>query len=159
MGKRHTFDVHPKSEGFRDFLFELSKLQCTVHRIASILGLAPITLKKWLDEDTELQAIRDDGLCEGQKNLQEAQMKCAIDDRNPQMLIWLGKQYLGQREPDKNVKLTADGETVEKVQAWVEMAKSARAIQEAKAGGVPRSELMSQATQPMVLVGEVKKDA
>ena len=33
--------------------------------------------------------------------LSEAQVKTAIEDRNPTLLVWLGKQYLGQKDvPD-----------------------------------------------------------
>ena len=33
--------------------------------------------------------------------LSEAQVKAGIEDRNPTLLVWLGKQYLGQKDvPD-----------------------------------------------------------
>jgi hypothetical protein len=111
-----------------------------VSRIASIAGVATATLQKWLETDTELMAAREAGLAEGQRRIQKAQIDCAVEDRNPQMLIWLGKQYLGQREPDKNVNVSANAKEAEQAKAWIEMAKSVAQMEIAKSGGVPRTE-------------------
>ena len=38
--------------------------------------------------------------------LSEAQVKTAIEDRNPTLLVWLGKQHLNQKDspmPDEDV--------------------------------------------------------
>ncbi len=45
-------------------------------------------------------------------NLQASQFKAAIEDRNPTMLIWLGKQHLGQKDVVQSQQLGADGKPV-----------------------------------------------
>ena len=37
-------------------------------------------------------------------SLRRAQFRAAIEDKNITMQIWLGKQYLGQREPDRQIQ-------------------------------------------------------
>lgn len=37
----------------------------------------------------------------GKASLRRRQYKAAVEDGNVAMMIWLGKQYLGQREPDR----------------------------------------------------------
>lgn len=58
--------------------------------------------------DTIRQAMQDDksefskeykkGFSGMKMKLSEAQVKTAIEDRNPTLLVWLGKQYLGQKD-------------------------------------------------------------
>ena len=47
-------------------------------------------------------------------SLRTAQVQSAVIDRNPSMLVWLGKNYLKQREPKQEVEHSG-GFTVEKV--------------------------------------------
>lgn len=45
-------------------------------------------------------------------NLRSAQFKAAIEDRNPTMQIWLGKQYLNQKDIVQSQQLGADGKPI-----------------------------------------------
>ena len=72
---------------------KLAKIQCTQEEIASILEISVRTLQ------------RDDDFCrlykkcqdEGKKSLRRIQYKIA-ENGNASMAIFLGKQYLGQRD-------------------------------------------------------------
>lgn len=76
----------------------LGNIQATTKECAAVLGVSEptwITFKK--REDVARAYI--DGSGEGLASLRRRQFKAA-NDGNPTMLIWLGKQYLGQA--DKN---------------------------------------------------------
>uniref|UniRef100_A0A6H1ZPB8 Uncharacterized protein n=1 Tax=viral metagenome TaxID=1070528 RepID=A0A6H1ZPB8_9ZZZZ len=74
---------------------DLASIFCTQEEIAHILGVAVDTLQR----DKDFSGIYKKGLETAKSSLRRAQYKKAIDDGNPAMQIWLGKQYLGQREP------------------------------------------------------------
>lgn len=74
---------------------KLSSIFCTQSEIAAILG---VSLSK-LEKDKEFVRIHKNGLEAGKCSLRRKQFKLA--DKNAGMAIWLGKQYLGQRDPDK----------------------------------------------------------
>jgi hypothetical protein len=46
----------------------------------------------------------DEGRSKIRATLRKTQLELAIQDKNPTMLIWLGKQLLGQREPKWSVE-------------------------------------------------------
>lgn len=50
--------------------------------------------------------------------LRRAQMRAAIDDRNPTMLVWMGKQVLGQKDKVHN-EHTGEGGAPMKIQQVV----------------------------------------
>lgn len=79
---------------------EMCKIQCTGEEIAGVLGI---------DYDTLLAHIKEKGYesfsdylkkygATGRMSLRRRQYKAAVEDGNTAMQIWLGKQYLGQRE-------------------------------------------------------------
>ena len=70
----------------------LAAIQCSYAEMASILECDASTLTKNFS-----QAIRE-GRKKGTMSLKRAQFKKAVDDGSTPMLIWLGKQYLGQTE-------------------------------------------------------------
>ncbi len=84
----------PKIKLDYDQIEKLSSLQCTQEEIASYLGCSVDTLQR----DDKFCGIYKDGMNKGRMSLRRKQWK-ALDDGNYTMLIWLGKQYLGQREP------------------------------------------------------------
>lgn len=71
---------------------KLANLQCTQEEIASFLGLSVRTLQR----DEEFCRIYKKGQDNGRMSLRRMQFKLA--DKNPTMAIWLGKQYLKQRD-------------------------------------------------------------
>ena len=79
---------------------KLCEIQCTLDETAGIVGVDRVSFMKYIDEKTSLTWR---GFCQrygagGKAALRRAQFKAALDDRNPAMLIWLGKQMLGQKE-------------------------------------------------------------
>jgi hypothetical protein len=81
---------------------------CTVEEIAAVLGIGRRTLYDRLETDPELAAVLERGRDTGKATLRRLQWQEA-NKGNATMLIWLGKQTLGQRDTiDHNV--TADVE-------------------------------------------------
>lgn len=73
-------------------IFKLAKLMCTEDEICDVMGCAKETLRNNYGE--QLRAGRN----VAKSSLRRAQFKAAIIDRNPTMLVWLGKQHLEQRD-------------------------------------------------------------
>ena len=58
------------------------------------------------DDKSEFSKAYKKGFSGMKMKLSEAQVKTAIKDRNPTLLVWLGKQYLNQKDspmPDEDV--------------------------------------------------------
>src|SRR6185369_10718412 len=78
----------------------LCEVQCTLEEIAHVLGVSEDTVERWCKRTYEL------GFADtykkfsafGKTSLRRYQFEAAKKG-NATMLIWLGKQYLGQREP------------------------------------------------------------
>ena len=81
-------------------LKKLCEIQCTMEETAGVIGVNVKTLAEYINDMTSLTWR---GFCQkygadGRAALRRAQFKAALEDRNPAMLIWLGKQMLGQKE-------------------------------------------------------------
>lgn len=76
---------------------KLASIQCTQEEISNFLGISTRTLQK----DEEFLRIYKKGLDNGKMSLRRWQYKKA-QDGNVSMLIWLGKQYLGQTDKFEN---------------------------------------------------------
>lgn len=76
---------------------KLANIQCTQEEIATFLGCSVDTLQR----DKEFCGIYKKGRENGKMSLRRTQYKLA--EKNVTMAIWLGKQYLGQRDsfPDE----------------------------------------------------------
>lgn len=96
---------------------ELCSIQCTQKEICGVLGTTDKTLIRWvketyaddyIDEDCDevtWQMVYDDLRSKGKASLRRRQFKLA--DNNAIMAIWLGKQYLGQKDThEAEVKAT-----------------------------------------------------
>lgn len=70
----------------------LAGIMATQEEIAAFLDVSVKTLQR----DEEFSRIYKKGVEKGKMSLRRSQMKLA--ERNAAMAIWLGKQYLGQRE-------------------------------------------------------------
>jgi len=92
-------------------LLDLIQIQCTAEEICHVLGMCEDTLNTRIAE-RNIEGIRNFSelfkkhSVTGRSSLRRAQWKAA-QDGNPTMLIWLGKQMLGQR--DKQEITGADG--------------------------------------------------
>lgn len=77
---------------------ELCAIQCTQEEIAAVLGVSRDTLMRWClnTYDTNFATIFDEKRMKGKASLRRSQFNLAKS--NPSLSIWLGKQYLGQRD-------------------------------------------------------------
>ena len=79
-----------------DRLRELARGMYSQASLAALLGVSHETLSRRLQEPKYREAF-EKGRAEGCAEISNLQMKAARKG-NPAMLIWLGKQHLGQRE-------------------------------------------------------------
>lgn len=71
----------------------LAEIQCTMEEIAHVLGVSDTKLKR----DVQFREIYEAARQKGKTSLRRMQWKAATRG-NTAMLIWLGKQFLGQAE-------------------------------------------------------------
>lgn len=95
----------PKAELKYDMALvkDLASIFCTQQEIANIMGVSVRTLQR----NAEFCHIYAIGIDNAKSNLRRAQMKLALSG-NASMLMWLGKQYLNQREPLMDNSIPAD---------------------------------------------------
>jgi len=93
----------------------LAEIQCTIDEIAHVLGVSDTTLKR----NVEFRAIYDQAREKGKTSLRRLQWAAARRGSTA-MLIWLGKQYLGQTDRvesavtvSRNVRSLTDDELAE----------------------------------------------
>ena len=82
----------PKKEIDYDIVEKLANIQCTQEEIAGFLNLSVRTLQR----DEEFCRIYKKGQENGKMSLRRMQYKLA--EKNTAMAIFLGKQYLGQKD-------------------------------------------------------------
>lgn len=93
--------ARPKIQLDYELIEKLAGIMCTQEEIASFIGCSVDTLQR----DETFCGTYKKGLNNGKMSLRRKQWKLA--DKNPTMAIWLGKQYLKQRdviEQEHNVK-------------------------------------------------------
>ncbi len=81
--------------------------RATYDTMAEQIGCHVDTIRAAMqDENSEFSKAYKNGFSSMKMKLSEAQVKTAIEDRNPTLLVWLGKQYLDQKDnpmPDEDV--------------------------------------------------------
>ena len=96
----------------RDLFEDLCRIQCTMPEITGVLRVSEETLRRWVKRtygNFTFETIRAQKAEGGKASLRRAQINLALDSENPTMLIWLGKQYLGQRDKQElDLKFTED---------------------------------------------------
>jgi len=79
----------------KELVWKLACMMCTIKEISDVVNLPESTISKKFGD------LIDKGRSEGRKALRRAQFEKAVQDKDPRMLIFLGKQYLGQKsEPE-----------------------------------------------------------
>lgn len=83
---------------------EMCKIQCTKEEICAVLDVTDKTLDRWCVNTygKNFSVVFSEKRLGGKKSLRRRQWELA--GTNPTMSIWLGKQYLGQKEPEQEVK-------------------------------------------------------
>lgn len=94
--KRHTKHPvgRPPIEVDWKRVYRMAKIHCTVEEIGFVLGVHHQTL----NNKPEFQELYQRGWNYGKMSLRRAQFNCAIKEGNPTMMIWLGKNVLGQKD-------------------------------------------------------------
>jgi hypothetical protein len=96
----------PRIEFDMDTVQGLAAIQCTLAEIAAVCQVSEDTITRRLEEDPVFAEVIKKGRESGRESLRRVQWKLALRG-HPTMLIWLGKQHLGQR--DKFEHTGADG--------------------------------------------------
>lgn len=100
---------------------QLAAIQCTDEEIAAVLGVERSTIKRRKKDDDEFCTAYKKGQQRGKASLRRMQFKAA-EGGNATMLIWLGKQYLGQSDKTQHELSGPGGGPIE----WVELVKVAQ---------------------------------
>lgn len=87
----------PKKEIDYIAVEKLAMMHATQEEIANYLDISVRTLQR----DTEFSRIYKKGIDNGKISLRRMQFKLA--EKNVAMAVWLGKQYLGQRDKVENI--------------------------------------------------------
>lgn len=85
----------PKIEIDEELLYKLATIHCSWKEMVDIMGVSHDTLKR------NYAHIIDKGKAEGKMRLRRKQVEVALNG-NHTMLIWLGKQMLGQSKSPTN---------------------------------------------------------
>lgn len=88
-------------------LYEAAKTHASYDQLGKIFNCSGKSV--WMKYKDLVEKAR----AERKKDLLSAQFATAINDRNPTMLIWLGKQYLGQRDVSRIEQTGADGKPIQ----------------------------------------------
>jgi len=104
----HKKENKKKMDENRDKVIKLAEFGCTDREIAAIVDVTEDMLKRYMRKEIDCGRDKMRG------GIRKAQLRAAIEDKNPTMLIWMGKCYLGQREPKKELEHSGDL-TIEKV--------------------------------------------
>jgi len=86
---------------------------CDGVQVAAYFGIMPDTLYFRCETDNK-QGFSDflrEKRAKGDALLYATQYELALKDKNPTMLVWLGKQRLGQREK-QDTDITSNGNTI-----------------------------------------------
>jgi hypothetical protein len=98
-----------------DMVLKLSKIGCTFEEIASIVGCSKDTLER------RFKVVVHDGWQHRNASLRRKQYSLAMSNTPVQgqvaMLIWLGKQFLGQRDGQTQAQVDSGNRLDELVQA------------------------------------------
>ena len=83
-----------------DKVGKLASIFCTINEICAIEGISDETLSKRCvkEHGIKLGEWIDQHRGKGRASIRRAQFQLAVENKNPTMLIWLGKQLLGQSD-------------------------------------------------------------
>lgn len=101
----------------------LCSIQCTLNEIADWFKCSEDTIERWCKRELKMsfaEAYKKYSVG-GKISLRRYQMKMA--EHNVSMAIWLGKQYLGQKDQQEIVTNANDDETIKEMRKYFEKAK------------------------------------
>jgi hypothetical protein len=98
----------PQAEIDLEVVRNAAGIGCTVNEIAAVLGVCRSTLFKYMQINPDVQTAIDEGRDKGCATLRRHQWQRASVGSDT-MLIWLGKQMLGQRDTQQVQNLDENG--------------------------------------------------
>lgn len=99
----------PRKEINLEQVKAMCRIQCTQEEVCAILEVDDKTLSARLREAgySGFSEFHKKYNHEGKASLRRAQWKAAVEDNNPTMLVWLGKNMLSQTDK-QDVKVSGD---------------------------------------------------
>lgn len=94
-------------------LEKLGSLHCTVEEVAAFFGMTNRNWRITYAKDKPIMEAFERGRSLGKMSLRRAQFLKATEGGNATMMIWLGKQLLGQREVVINEHFDGDSSDAE----------------------------------------------
>lgn len=119
MSDKRTGPGRPKKEIDEKLLEQLASIQCSLAEMASIMDCHPDTLRD------NFSTVIDKGRESGKMSLRRKQFSVALSG-NVTMLIWLGKQYLGQDDKNPVVSVQTSSTQVLSKDDVIDIVKRAR---------------------------------
>ena len=123
MGEEKNKGGRPPKEFDQQLFEELCGILCTEQEICGIFHTSDKTLNNWLQRTYGMgfsEAFKMFS-ARGKMNLRRYQFKLA--QKNASMAIWLGKQYLGQKDDVEIIVSGDDDETVRKMNEYFDKRK------------------------------------
>jgi hypothetical protein len=103
--------LQPTEDTFKQ-INGLARIQCTQREAAAVLGVHRETFAKFLDTHEKAREAWEDGGETGKASLRRHQFKSA-ESGNATMQIWLGKQWLDQKDKSENTMQGPNGGPIE----------------------------------------------
>ena len=96
---------------------KLCGIQCTEEEIASVFGVSVHTLERWCESTygENFGKVFREKRCFGKASLRRQQWVKAVEGNDTTMLIFLGKQYLGQADKSSQSVVTISSETRDEI--------------------------------------------
>ena len=101
----------PKAQIDKKEFEKLCALQCTLLEFCSWFDVDDKTLSAWCKEEYGMNFSEVFSLKRGKGKISLRRTQWQLAEKNPSMAIWLGKQYLDQRDTPE--KTEAENKTVE----------------------------------------------
>lgn len=103
----------------------LGQIQATTKECAAVLGVSEPTFIKFKKDNPEAAEVFELGKEQGKASLRRMQFSAA-ERGNVTMLIWLGKQLLGQSDRQEISGPAGGAIEVEQITTWRELAQKGR---------------------------------
>jgi len=121
--------ARPRIEINRSEFEKLCSIQCTKEEIAGFFNCSEDTIERWCGREYKASFAvvfsQKRGL--GKISLRRSQFRMA--ETNPSMAIWLGKQYLGQKEQQEVTVKNID-DSIKEMENYFDERKSSDVLQE-----------------------------
>lgn len=113
----------PKIEIDKEQFEKLCSIQCTLVEIACFFNCSEDTIEKWCKREYKMNFsdVFRMKRCIGQISLRRTQFQMA--EHNTTMAIWLGKQYLGQKDKQEVEVATSDDDTIKEMEKYFDKRK------------------------------------